>query len=81
MMGPKYKNVGFIGLGAMGKHMAEHLANKLPKESTLYVYDVIPDAVKELTDKYPSRVTACESAKQVAENSVYNPIQNDKHPP
>lgn len=62
--------VGFIGLGAMGKHMAEHLANKLPQESQIYVYDVVNTVMDELAAKYPGKITAGTSPRNVAENTV-----------
>ncbi|XHG03819.1 hypothetical protein AWENTII_007107 [Aspergillus wentii] len=63
--------VGFIGLGAMGKHMAEHLANKLPQESQIYVYDVVNTVMDELAAKYPGKITAGTSPRNVAENTKF----------
>jgi 2-hydroxy-3-oxopropionate reductase len=40
--------IGFIGLGIMGKPMAGHL---LKAGNTLYVYDIVPQAVQALVDK------------------------------
>lgn len=34
-------NVGFIGLGVMGKPMAMNLAQKLPQTCKLNVFDVV----------------------------------------
>jgi len=42
------KLVGFIGLGAMGKPMAGHLANKLPAKTTIYGFDVVETTIDEL---------------------------------
>ena len=42
---PDKKNVGFIGLGNIGKPMARHL---VADEFQLYAYDVFPDAVADL---------------------------------
>ncbi len=39
--------LGFIGLGAMGKPMAKRLVGA---DHEVYVYDVIPEAIKELAD-------------------------------
>jgi 3-hydroxyisobutyrate dehydrogenase len=64
-------NVGFIGLGAMGKHMAAHLAARLPSSSTLYVYDVVSAPVTELIDRFPGVVQAGTSPKDVAQNTVW----------
>jgi 3-hydroxyisobutyrate dehydrogenase len=66
----EYTSLGFIGLGAMGKPMAEQLATKLPSTTKIIVYDVIEDAIKELVEKYPGKVIAETSPKNVAENSV-----------
>ncbi|MDP6043920.1 MAG: 2-hydroxy-3-oxopropionate reductase [Dehalococcoidales bacterium] len=56
-------NLGFIGLGIMGKPMAGHL---LKAGHTVHVYDVVPGPVKELAAK---GAIACGSSKEVAENS------------
>lgn len=56
-------NIGFIGLGIMGKPMAGHL---LAAGHTLHVYDVVPGAVKELAAK---GAVACGSGKEVAQKS------------
>ena len=56
-------NLGFIGLGIMGKPMAGHL---LAAGHTVHVYDVVPAAVKELAGK---GAVACGSAKEVAQKS------------
>lgn len=42
---PDKKNVGFIGLGNIGKPMAKHLVTD---EFQLYAYDVFPDAIADL---------------------------------
>ncbi len=52
--------LGFIGLGIMGKPMAEHL---LKAGNTLYVYDVVPQSVADLKQK---GAIACASSKEVA---------------
>lgn len=53
-------DLGFIGLGIMGKPMAEHL---LKAGNTLYVYDVVPQSVADLKQQ---GAIACASAKEVA---------------
>jgi pyrroline-5-carboxylate reductase len=63
-------NVGFIGLGLMGKPMADHLARKLPPDASLSVFDVAPTTVDELCAKYSERVRRCESARDMAYGSV-----------
>lgn len=55
--------LGFIGLGIMGKPMAGHL---LKAGHELFVYDVNPNPVKELTAK---GAVACNSCKDVAQKS------------
>ncbi|KAF2704655.1 hypothetical protein K504DRAFT_472024 [Pleomassaria siparia CBS 279.74] len=62
-----FKTLGFIGLGAMGKPMLTHLANKLPSESRIYVFDVVESAVDEMCGQFPGRVFKASSAKMVAE--------------
>jgi len=56
-------NLGFIGLGIMGKPMAGHL---LTAGHTAQVYDVVPEPVKELASK---GAVACSSSKEVAQKS------------
>jgi 3-hydroxyisobutyrate dehydrogenase-like beta-hydroxyacid dehydrogenase len=70
MMSFKYRSVGFIGLGAMGKPMAEHLAKKLPPETLIYVFDVVQAAVDELCTEFPNKVVKSVNAKEVAGKSV-----------
>jgi hypothetical protein len=70
MVSFEYKSVGFIGLGAMGKPMAGHLANKLPANTSIYVFDVVEAAVDELCTEFPNRVVKGANAKAVAEQCV-----------
>lgn len=65
-----FKTLGFIGLGAMGKPMLVHLANKLPPESRIYVYDVVETVVDEMCAQFPNRVCKATSAKDVARQVV-----------
>lgn len=66
-----YTNVGFIGLGAMGKHMAQQLATKLPVESRIYIYDIVDASMEAFVAANPSgKVIACKSPRDVAKNSV-----------
>lgn len=62
--------VGFIGLGAMGKPMVKHLANKLPPETFIYVFDVVQLVVDELCADFPNKVVKGLNAKVVAEMTV-----------
>ncbi|OJZ80194.1 hypothetical protein ASPFODRAFT_174728 [Aspergillus luchuensis CBS 106.47] len=66
-----FSGIGFIGLGAMGKHMAEQLALKLPKDSRIFVFDVAKPPVDELVGKYYGKVIACTSPREVAQKSEY----------
>jgi 2-hydroxy-3-oxopropionate reductase len=52
--------IGFIGLGIMGKPMAGHL---LKAGHKVYVYDIVPEAVAELEGQ---GAIACTSSKEVA---------------
>ena len=56
-------NLGFIGVGIMGKPMAGHL---LAAGHTVHVYDVAPAGVKELAGK---GAVVCSSSKEVAQKS------------
>ena len=56
----KMAEIGFIGLGIMGKPMAEHL---LKAGHTLYVYDIMPQSVADLKKQ---GAIACGSSKEVA---------------
>ncbi len=56
-------NLGFIGIGLMGKPMAGHL---LDAGHTVHIYDVVPDGVKELAGK---GAVACSSGKEVTQKS------------
>ena len=57
------KNVGFIGLGIMGKPMAKNL---LKAGYSLIVYDILEEPVKELVD---AGAKAGTSSKDVASQS------------
>jgi len=54
-------NIGFIGLGIMGKPMAKHV---LKAGYPLFVYNLSPQSVEELTQL---GANACKSPKEVAE--------------
>lgn len=56
-------NLGFIGLGIMGKPMAGHLVKA---GHTVYVYDLNPAPIQELVAK---GAIGCKSSKEVAEKS------------
>ncbi|KAI4949040.1 hypothetical protein J4E91_005503 [Alternaria rosae] len=63
----EFGKLGFIGLGAMGKPMLSHLANKLPQESRIWVYDVVEQMVDDACAEFPGRVLKAKSAKDVAQ--------------
>ncbi len=63
-------NVGFIGLGAMGKPMATNLAQKLPHTCKLHVFDVVKERGLDLAAQFPENVTACDNSAEVASKSV-----------
>jgi ornithine cyclodeaminase/alanine dehydrogenase-like protein (mu-crystallin family) len=65
-----FEKLGFIGLGAMGKPMVTHLANKLPIGSRIWVYDVVGKVVDELCAEFPDRVVKGANAKDVAQQVV-----------
>ena len=73
-----FKSLGFIGLGAMGKPMLEHLANKLPEESRLWVYDIVEQVVDEVCAAFPDRVYKGTSAADVAQHVVC-PYRSARH--
>lgn len=71
MDGPMdFKTLGFIGLGAMGKPMLVHLANKLPPDSQIFVFDVFEPVVDEICAQYSGRVFKATSAQDVAKQAV-----------
>jgi len=76
----KVVKVGFVGLGAMGSPMAGHLAEKLPKGSHLFVFDIMQKLVDELCSKYPDTVTQSKNAKDVTDNSVRCTLQDTSLP-
>jgi 3-hydroxyisobutyrate dehydrogenase len=65
-----FRRLGFIGLGAMGKPMLSHLANNLPQESRIWVYDVVEQMVDNACAEFPGRVLKAKSAKDVAQQVV-----------
>lgn len=66
-------DVGFIGLGAMGRPMAGHLARKLPPEKRIHVYDVVLSAVDGICTEYPNRVFRAETPREIADKCVRIP--------
>lgn len=68
-------NIAFIGLGIMGKPMAKNL---IKAGHTLYVYDIVESAVKELVE---AGATACESSKEAASKAplIITMLPNSPH--
>ncbi|PVH80453.1 hypothetical protein DL98DRAFT_531997 [Cadophora sp. DSE1049] len=64
-----YGSIGFIGLGAMGLPMARHLANKLPEETRIYVFDVADEAMDNFCAEFPKKIAKCGSAREVAQQT------------
>ena len=54
----------------MGKPMVGHLADKLPKETELWIYDVSEDAVDQVLSQHDTRVGKGTSARDVADRSA-----------
>ncbi|KAJ5230074.1 hypothetical protein N7489_010782 [Penicillium chrysogenum] len=75
------KAIGFIGLGNMGFSMATNLAEKLPVNSSVHVFDIIPALVDDICAKYPDRVVACSGPKDVADRSdiIITMLPEGKH--
>jgi 3-hydroxyisobutyrate dehydrogenase len=65
-----FRTLGFIGLGAMGRPMLVHLANKLPPEARIFVFDVVEQVVDDLCNQFPNRVLKATSARDVADHAV-----------
>lgn len=58
--------VGFVGLGIMGKGMAQNLLKKMDGgQSSLVVWNRSPEVCAELSQAYPGRVTIAVSAADV----------------
>ncbi|KAJ5955533.1 hypothetical protein N7501_009812 [Penicillium viridicatum] len=77
----KSKDIGFIGLGNMGYWMATNLAEKVPVNSKIHVFDIIPTLVDDICGKYPDRVMGCSSPKDVADKSdtILTMLPEGKH--
>lgn len=69
------KSFGWIGLGAMGFPMALQLRQKVPPDSTLYIYDVDNGAMERFVEaarniKAVANIQIMSNAREVAEESV-----------
>jgi hypothetical protein len=56
--------------------MASQLASKLPSETVLYIYDVVPAILEKFAAEFKGKrtVVICDSARQVAEKSVRHDV-------
>ena len=68
-------NIGFIGLGVMGKPMAKNL---LKAGYSVYAYDVVEANVKNVAE---AGAVACASIKEVCENcrDIITMLPNSPH--
>ncbi|KAI1843765.1 hypothetical protein JX266_010024 [Neoarthrinium moseri] len=66
------KNVGFIGLGAMGSPMAFNVRKNMPPDATLFIYDVLVDPAERLKAACETLgpVKIAKSPREVAENAL-----------
>ncbi|KAF9892622.1 hypothetical protein FE257_001024 [Aspergillus nanangensis] len=73
--------IGFIGLGAMGLPMAQHLAKNTPAGTQLYVYDIVEKAMTDLIALHPEKVKPGKSPRHVAElcNIVISMVPEGSH--
>lgn len=60
---------GFIGLGAMGYHMAQNIRKKISPESVLYIFDIYAPFCTKFVDENSSHgvIKIVGSAREVAE--------------
>jgi 3-hydroxyisobutyrate dehydrogenase len=64
------RKIGWIGLGIMGLPMVRNMLAKMECDTHFYVYDVIQKSIDEFVQDGQGRVHACNSSKEVADNSV-----------
>ncbi|EEP78434.1 predicted protein [Uncinocarpus reesii 1704] len=69
MSDAEYQNLGFIGIGAMGRPMVENLAKKLPANSIISIYDVSEQVLDDVVAGNGGKIVKCLSARAVAERS------------
>jgi len=62
----------------MGYGMAKNVRQKIPKSSTLYVFDLNKTALEKFVEetKNDGPVKVVSSAKEVVDNAVCNPTQS-----
>lgn len=72
--------IGFIGVGAMGKCMVRHLAEKTPAGAQIYLHDINQAVIDSLCKEFPQKLTKCSSAKEVADKAVSVNASNPPFP-
>lgn len=60
----------FLGLGNMGCWMATNLAEKVPVNCKIYLFDIVPAPVYDICGEHPDKVMGCSDPKDVASKSV-----------
>jgi hypothetical protein len=63
-------NYGFVGLGKMGYPMAQNLRTKLPKDDTLFIYDINKAATEQFRKEMGAGVEVSSGVEEVVEHSV-----------
>ncbi|OQV08479.1 hypothetical protein CLAIMM_12744 isoform 2 [Cladophialophora immunda] len=76
-------DIGFIGIGNMGFHMAGNVRKKMEHSATLHIFDVNSAACQHFADKFGDfgPVMIAKSSKEVANNSqtVISMVPMDQH--
>ncbi|KAL9110659.1 MAG: hypothetical protein Q9227_004836 [Pyrenula ochraceoflavens] len=60
-------DIGFIGVGAMGRPMLGHLVERFSPQKHIYIYDVVPSLVQDTCKDNPQAVSPANSPKEIAE--------------
>lgn len=63
-------DIGFIGLGAMGKPMVSRLAAHLGQGQKIYVYDVVQSAMDDVCASFSNQIQQAGSPKEVGDKCV-----------
>ncbi|KAK4160590.1 NAD binding domain of 6-phosphogluconate dehydrogenase-domain-containing protein [Cladorrhinum sp. PSN259] len=72
-MNSERDDIGFIGLGAMGKPMVTNLAKRLDNPTNsikIHVYDVVSAPMDDLHSSFPNIIVKCSSPRDVTEKST-----------
>ncbi|KAK4230303.1 6-phosphogluconate dehydrogenase [Podospora fimiseda] len=74
MASTEQTQIGFIGLGAMGKPMATNLAKHFTKTLNpvfkLHIYDIVSAPLDDLYSSFPNLIIKCTSPRDVASKST-----------